>query len=227
MFYNLVEVKKEEKDVDILKKYKSDGMILRMGRFTSTYGYIDNKFLNHNVYCDIITMIKKGNPKYEVILKDDITKFYLDCEMEIPKKDDDFIYNLYVLLDTKLRAFLSEYNFTIYELVYLDSLRNYDDGFKVSLHVIVNSNIVFSSRKTMLNMVQEFKEYCSDIELLYNFIDTKPYANTYQLFRTILSKKDYEPNNVIIKPIYIKNNKIKINTKNYIESNLLSFFIKE
>src|ERR1700730_934882 len=229
MFYEILEINKEKNQTDVneLEKVRENNIIIRLGRFTSKYAIIPKKYITQINFENIVNMIEEKNSKYEVILKNDLTKIYLDCELQIPQKDTDFINNLYISLNNKLKSFLNNYGVNDYKIIFLDSSREYNDGYKVSTHVIVNeTTLAFKSRKTILNIVREFKEYCSDNENLYNFIDTKPYTETFQLFRLIFSKKDFEESNITVHPLVIENMLIKVIDKSYIIHNLMDFFVK-
>lgn len=227
MLYYIIDIdkSKNQKDFEELKKYPNY-LLLRFGKYTNQYGVIPPGNICDKYYDNILHLTASKNPKYEVILEGDITKFYLDCEIKIPEEDDEFIYNLYMLLYNKLKTYLELNKYQYDDIIMLDSSRYLEKEYKISLHVIVNGRYYFDKRNNLLEMVSHFRNYCIDNKDLYDFIDTKPYKEKMQLFRTIGSKSDFDQSKVYLKPFYIQNNDIIKYDKSYIINNLEKFFIK-
>jgi len=105
MSYQTLKIK-ENNDVEKLNEYPNNSLIFRIGYRSNMYSYFTEK--DKKI---IINYIKYGIPKYEVFLKNDLTKFYMDCEAIIPEYNENILLNFYKELNINLINFLNANGF--------------------------------------------------------------------------------------------------------------------
>ena len=157
-------------------------------------------------------------PIYEVLTYDVLTKFYLDCEMEVSQQIYEKKDKLFLNFNNYLLDFLNKkYPGREKELLYADSSRLKENNYKLSLHVVVNKLGYFNRillHKVVLEFIQNLPhEFYKNGK---SFVDDGVYHGS-QLMRIIYSPN--LQNNSVLKPFIIEDNKIINKDIEYISNN--------
>lgn len=205
---------------DKLISLSNDNLIFKNNFTGFNYSLINKKELfndnNKYFYSYLENIIL---PVYEVLPSNLLTKFYLDCELdglteeEFNKKDNLFIeFNKYLLkyLDNKFPDKKKK-------ILYADSSRLKNNGYKLSIHVVVNE-LGYFERKYLKKNVLEFINTLPK-NIFYkdgkSFVDKEVYHSS-QLIRIFYSSNN-SPDS-LLKPFIIENNKIITKNMNYVSN---------